>query len=86
MYKCKYRIIDKWIRSVEDMTNTYLVALVDGERFSVDDIVRLDDTNNTYSFYDSLGNIVYSVPFIRVEGVWLRSIDFTNDIKAEGSE
>ena len=86
MYKCKYRIIDKCIRSVEDMTNTYLVALVDGERFSVDDIVRLDDTNNTYSFYDSLGNIVYSVPFIRVEGVWLSSIDFTNDIKAEGSE
>ncbi|MFD2869879.1 hypothetical protein ACFSY7_15405 [Kurthia populi] len=68
------------------MTNTYLVALVDGQRFSVDDIVRLDDTNNTYSFYDSLGNIVYSVPFIRVEGVWLSSIDFINDIKAEGSE
>ena len=86
MYKCKYRIIDKCIRSVEDMTNTYLVALVDGERFSVDDIVRLDDTNNTYSFYDSLGNIVYSVPFIRVEGVWLGSMGFANDIKAEGSE
>ena len=86
MYIWKYRIIDKCIRGVEDMTNTYLVALVDGQRFSVDDIVRLDDTNNTYSFYDSLGNIVYSVPFIRVEGVWLSSIDFTNDIKAEGSE
>lgn len=86
MYIWKYRIIDKCIRGVEDMTNTYLVALVDGQRFSVDDIVRLDDTNNTYSFYDSLGNIVYSVPFIRVEDVWLSSIDFTNDIKAEGSE
>lgn len=68
------------------MTNTYLVALINGERFSVEDVVRLDDTNNTYSFYDSLGNIFYSVPFIRVEGVWLGSIDFTDDIKAEGSE
>lgn len=68
------------------MTNTYLVALINGERFSVEDVVRLDDTNNSYSFYNSLSRIIYSVPFIRVEGIWLGSMGFANDIKAEGSE
>lgn len=83
MYIWKYRIIDKCIRGVEGMLKTYCFTWNDGDKTTVKDVKRLDDTHNTYSLYSADDTLIISIPIMHIRSVMIVDERLT---KAEGSE
>lgn len=72
------------------MLKTYCFTWNDGDKTTVKDVKRLDDTHNTYSVYAADDELVFSVPIMHIHNVIIDTAkvfkvdDSLN--KAEGSE